>query len=301
MPIYIPPISRRHFLAGTLATGAGLLLPKRLLAGEGKIDVNRWTLMADTHIWENRVRLMEGVKPADNFDEARRRILAAKTRTAGVIVAGDCAFLYGEKADYAVLADIIRPYREAGVPFHMALGNHDNRENFFEAFPETRLASKAHNLGKHVSIVKSPRVNFFLLDSLIKTYHTPGRLGKHQLQWLAKALDANADKPAIVVSHHDPHHRETTGLLDTEALYKLILPRKQVKAYVFGHTHQWSIDKIEGLHLVNLPTLAWIFDKKQPKGWADAKFRRDGMLLTLNALNMKHPAHGQVNDLIWRT
>ena len=301
MPIHLPAITRRRFLSGTLATGTGLLLPKRLLAGDAKIDANRWMLLADIHVWEHRDRVHEGVNPAANFEEVRRRILAHKSRTAGVIVAGDCAFLYGEKADYAVLADIVRPYCEAGVPLHMALGNHDNRENFFDAFPEAKLPHKLNGFPQHVSIVKSPYANFFLVDSLTKTYQTSGRLGKTQLQWLAKALDANADKPAIVVMHHDPHHRDTTGLQDTEALYELILPRKQVKAYVFGHTHRWSVDKVEGLHLINLPTLAWIFDKTQPVGWVDARLRPDGMLLTLNTLNRKHPAHGQLNDLIWRT
>ena len=70
MPIHLPPISRRRFLAGSLAAGAGLLLP-RSAAAEAKVDPNRWALLADTHVWERRDGAYRGVKPAENFLQAR--------------------------------------------------------------------------------------------------------------------------------------------------------------------------------------------------------------------------------------
>ncbi|MGB7933682.1 MAG: hypothetical protein WCH04_15950, partial [Gammaproteobacteria bacterium] len=51
-------------------------------------------------------------------------------------------------------------------------------------------------IDKHVSILETPRANWFLLDSLQRTNDLLGRLGEVQLQWLAKALDARADRPA---------------------------------------------------------------------------------------------------------
>ncbi len=54
MPIHTPPINRRRFLAGTLAAGSGLLLPRRLLAEETATDPNLWVLMADIHIPADR-------------------------------------------------------------------------------------------------------------------------------------------------------------------------------------------------------------------------------------------------------
>ena len=56
MPIQLPPISRRRFLAGSLAAGAGMLLPRRLLADDVPVDPNRFALLADTHVWEHRDR-----------------------------------------------------------------------------------------------------------------------------------------------------------------------------------------------------------------------------------------------------
>jgi 3',5'-cyclic-AMP phosphodiesterase len=298
MPVHLPPISRRRFLAGALATGTGLFLPKELLAvdNDNATDANRWILLADIHLWQHRDRTIRNIKPADNFEEARRQILALAPRMAGVIVAGDCAFNNGQKADYAVLANLARPYREAGVPLHLALGNHDHRENFHATFPEAKPPKPLSELDKHVSIIETPRANFFLLDSLDYTSKKPGgRLGEVQLQWLANALDAHADRSAILVAHH---HRE--GIEDFDALAKVIVPRKHVKAYIYGHTHHWGLAEFEGIHMVNLPALAWLFDESWPRGWVDARLHPDGMTLTLNTLEKKHALHGKTTVLTWR-
>ena len=84
---------------------------------------------------------------------------------------------------------------------HLVLGNHDQRENFWAAFPEAKPALPAAD--RHAAVVETPLANWFLLDSLYKTNVTPGLLGAAQLQWLAKALDAHADKPALLVAHHN--------------------------------------------------------------------------------------------------
>lgn len=64
-----------------------------------------------------------------------------------------------------------------------------------------------------------------------------------------------------------------------EPAMAVLLARKQVKAWLFGHSHRWRTDKHEDLHLVNLPTMAYVFDKAQPAGWGDAQLRPDGMTL----------------------
>ena len=69
-----------------------------------------------------------------------------------------------------------------------------------------------------------------MLDSLEATLSTPGLLGQEQLDWLAAALDANPGKPALVLLHHNPATSgHVGGLKDTEALFEVIRPRKQVK------------------------------------------------------------------------
>ena len=164
------------------------------------------------------------------------------------------------------------PLDAAGMPVHFLPGNHDNREAFWKAFPGHRAAAAAAPPDKHVRIVESDRVNWFLLDSLEQTDHTPGHLGQPQLDWLSKSLGARPDKPALVLAHHHlDFENKIHGLTDTAALVDVLTAHKQVKAYLHGHTHCWSSGEVRGLRVVSLPTLVWVFDAKQPRGWVDAR------------------------------
>jgi Icc protein len=300
MPIHLPPISRRRFLLRSLAAGAGLSLSPRLLAATKDTDAHSWALLADTHVAANRGQLGRGINMTDHFLKVSNELLSLDRRPAGVIVTGDCAYNSGEKGDYAVLADLLKPLRAAQMPIHLALGNHDHRENFWDALQDEK-AAKRPLVDRQVSLLRTPRVNWFILDSLEKTLSTPGLLGKEQLDWLATSLDANADKPALVLLHHNPGLSGNMGLKDTLALYEIIRPRKQVKAYIFGHTHSWKIEQdSSGIHLINLPPVAYIFREGEPAGWIHATLEPKGAGLELHCVDPAHKAHGQVVNLEWR-
>jgi hypothetical protein len=78
------------------------------------------------------------------------------------------------------------------------------------------------------------------------------------------------------------------------------LPRKQVKAHVFGHTHNWTHFTRDGLHSVNLPPTAWVFKEGRPQGWTDLRLTESGATFELRCLDTTHPEHGQKLDLKWR-
>jgi 3',5'-cyclic AMP phosphodiesterase CpdA len=140
-----------------------------------------------------------------------------------------------------------------------------------------------------------------VLDSLEQTLSTPGSLGKEQLAWLAESLDANPNKPALVMVHHNPGIDGNLGLKDTVEFFEIIRPRKQVKAYIFGHTHRWNLEQDDtGLHLINLPPVAYVFQEGDPSGWVHAAFEEKGMRLELRCVDTSHKAHGQVHHLKWR-
>jgi 3',5'-cyclic-AMP phosphodiesterase len=301
MPIHLPPINRRRFLAGSLAASAAALLPRCLRADAASADPNHWVLFSDTHIWEHRDQEHKGVRPAVNLALVRRQIGELPARPAGAIHCGDCVYIQGNAADYAVLAEELKPFREMGLPLHLALGNHDNREHFYAAFPELRPAVPPVP-DKKVAVVEAPNANWFLLDALRQTNSTPGELGEKQLKWLAKELDARPNKPALIVAHHNlEFDKPTTGLTDTKALWEVIGPRKQVKAYVFGHTHVWQVAEHDGIQLINVPATAWVFDAKQPQGWVDVHLLPGGIQLQLHCLDAKHPKQGEQFELKYRT
>ncbi|MCX6891273.1 MAG: metallophosphoesterase, partial [Verrucomicrobiota bacterium] len=301
MPIHLPPISRRRFIARSLAGGAALAFGPALMAAGKRTDPDSWALLSDIHLAADPALLARGINMTDHFNRVTREVLALPKRPAGLFITGDCAYNSGQVADYAHVANLLEPVRKDQVPVHLALGNHDNRERFWEALQQEK-AAKRPLADRQAAIISTPRANWFVLDSLEKTLSTPGLLGQEQLDWLAGALDANRSKPALVLVHHNPGTiANVGGLKDTEALYAVIRPRKQVKAYMFGHTHVWSVDQdSSGLHLVNLPPVAYVFREGDPAGWVHATLERKGMRLEFRCLDASHKAHGQVVNLRWR-
>ena len=89
--------------------------------------------------------------------------------------------------------------------------------------------------------------------------------------------------------------------MDTDELFAILAPRRQVKAYFFGHTHFWGLSRHEGIHLVNLPPTAYLFIGGWPNGWVDLHLAATGATVELHALNLKNPANGQRAELQWRT
>ena len=80
MPIYIPPITRRQFLRGSLAASASLLFPRHLWAEEKTADLNTWALLSDTHIAADRTKVAREVNLAEHFETAVREIIELPQR-----------------------------------------------------------------------------------------------------------------------------------------------------------------------------------------------------------------------------
>jgi 3',5'-cyclic-AMP phosphodiesterase len=301
MPIHLPPINRRTFLARALTAAAGLVLAPRLLAAGKETDADFWALLSDTHIAANRAQLYRGINMTDHLNTAAQDLMAFPQLPAGVFVTGDCAFENGTTDDYGTFSDLLKPLREDGMPVHLTLGNHDNRERFWNVLTAEKTA-KRPLADKQASILMTPRANWFMLDSLERTHYTPGMLGKEQLDWLAATLDQNSDKPAIVLVHHNPGLLEgrVGGLQDSEALFRVIRPRRQVKACIYGHTHDWHVRQHEsGIHLINLPPVAYVFEDSKPSGWVRAMVSDDHMQIELRCV-IKHRLNGEVKTLKWR-
>lgn len=308
MPFTLPPISRRRFLGGSIASLAGSQLAQEAVFADTKTDASSWILFSDTHVAAERDFISRDVKMAANLEACVKQVLGAHGTAAGAFLSGDCAFLDGKTEDYTLLAALFKPLREAGLPVHLMLGNHDHRENFLASANKPGLPSPVEQ--RVAGLIESPLANWFMLDSLDKTNKTPGVLGAEQRDWLEKTLDAHADKPALIVVHHNVIPFAPGGemdkvfaksLVDSPDLLAILTSRKQVKACFYGHTHNWSVQReSSGIHLINLPPTAYVFRAGMPNGWVHAALRKDGMKLTLNCLDSKHTQNGATTDLAWR-
>ncbi|MCA9089388.1 MAG: metallophosphoesterase [Planctomycetaceae bacterium] len=297
MPIHLPALSRRQFL---MTTGASVLaLSSPVWADVTERDVVY--LLNDTHIGEKQ--------PADSpvpthLRQVVEELVALRQKPACVLINGDLAAKDGQPGDYRHLAELLAPLYDAGIDVHLTLGNHDNRETFYEVMAEQRPEQPVVE-SRHISVVQTPHANFFLLDSLQKTMVTQGTLGADQLQWLGSALDAHADRPAIVVAHHnprlggDPIHFPG-GLIDSVELWDVLASRPHVKAYVHGHIHDRSYAEHEGIHIINTPATSYVGNPKQSTtGWTVARLSADGIQLTTRTTDDAHPWNKDTRRMPW--
>src|SRR5579863_4192468 len=99
MPVYLPPISRRRFLKGSLSAAAFLAAGRGAgheLTGEG----TTWALLSDVHIAADPNIAHLGVKMTQNLQKAVDEIVAWPTPVFAALVNGDLAYDNGEVADY---------------------------------------------------------------------------------------------------------------------------------------------------------------------------------------------------------
>jgi len=265
-----------------------------------EIDSDFVAILNDTHIPAN---------PADdpahgaNLKQAVKHLLELPVRPAAVLVNGDLAWKNGDPGDYRAFAELIRPLRDAGHVIHLTRGNRDMREAFYAVLrddkPEHPLV-----LGRQVSVVETPRANFFMLDSLWEK-HGQGELGRQQLDWLAQALDQHSAKPAIVLAHHNPRFGGDpeyfkVGLVDSPALWDVLAPRKHVKAYVHGHLHQRGFAVHQGIHILDTPATSYVQVPSHTTGWTTVALRDDGMTTTTHTCDPAHPWNNEKRELNWR-
>lgn len=298
MPIHLPAPNRRQFL---VSVGAGFFAwSTRAFAGD--VDEDLVYLLNDTHIGEQH--------PPDSpvpshLRQAVDELVGLDRKPACVLINGDLALKDGQPGDYAHFHRLVAPLSEAGIDVHLTLGNHDNRETFYEVLRDQRPEAPPVE-SRHVSLVETQFANFILLDSLQETMVTPGMLGEEQRRWLARALDVRPDRPALVVAHHnprlggDPQHFPG-GLVDSVELWDLLRPRPQVKAYVHGHIHDRSFAEHEGIHIINTPATSYVANPElSTTGWTVARLEAERITLTTRTNLENHAWNRESRTLAWR-
>lgn len=291
-------MNRRSFIRTGLAAAGTLFAvgPGESFGSDGgEKEAIRWAFLADTHIPADVDNNYRGFYPYRNLQKVVPDIVSFSPD--GVVIAGDLARLTGELGDYANLKKLLSPLVEK-TPVVMALGNHDNRENFLKTFDRTAGEKQAVS-GKHVVVLNKGPVRLIILDSLLYADKVPGLLGKEQRQWLENYLKECDDSPTILCFHHTLEDGDD-DLLDVLHLFRMIEPIQKVKAIVYGHSHVYGFSQFEGIHLINLPAVGYNFNDTDPVGWVQARLTANGGDFTLHVAGGNGDTDGRLTRLTWR-
>jgi 3',5'-cyclic AMP phosphodiesterase CpdA len=251
-------------------------------------------LLSDSHIAADPANEYRGFRPTENLAKVIAQVVQSPSQHA--LLCGDAARLEGKADDYQQLKKLLVPL-QSKMSIEIALGNHDDRANFWSVFgkPDSNspLAGK-----KHVTVADLGPQRWIVLDSLMYVDKVPGFLGTDQRGWLKKLLEQEQAKPVFLMVHHTLGEGDG-DLLDTERLLSIAHAFPQVKGIVFGHSHRWSIEKKNSLWWINLPAIGYNFGEDQPVGWVQAQLSPSELKLTLQAIGGNQRDHLKTQTLTW--
>ncbi len=230
-----------------------------------------WAWLADTHISGGPVAERAGRQPDTELQRVSREVSAV--RPDGLVVNGDIAWKDGAAEDYRRFRDILSPALR-GAPLVLGVGNHDRRANMLDAFDPELIAEPEWI----AACVDLPPYCLIAVDSQLDPSVVGGEVGDSQMAWLEGALASSGARRAILFVHH-PGDSLSEGCRDFERLAALAGGSGIVEAIVTGHDHAFSLDRLEGMHLVGLPSSAFPFDSRQDCGWVEARLAADGLAL----------------------
>lgn len=205
----------------------------------------KFVVMSDLHLVGHGETSM-GLDTAARLETAVAQVNARYADADFCILAGDLADL-GQREAYERLAEITG---RIAIPTHITLGNHDDRPTFLQVFgpahPET---------GKIDHVIDAKGYRVIVLDS-----SEPGRvdgvLTAAQIDWLRARLEEAADRPAIVVLHHNANalhiEADTIRLLDEAPFIAALKTHDDIRQVIAGHVHLTSTALHHGIPFTTL-------------------------------------------------
>lgn len=183
-----------------------------------------------------------GLDPYKRLETGIAHVNAYQADADGVIVTGDLTH-YGDVISYERLKTLLD---QLIPPLYLAIGNHDNRENFLSVFAEAETDEN----GFVQRALDFADCRALILDSLYAPpYEYPvshaGLLCEKRLAWLEAELESAKadDKPVLIFMHHPPHKTGFSGmdvikLINEDQFYELAHRYGNVRHIFAGHVHR---------------------------------------------------------------
>ncbi|GAL20615.1 3',5'-cyclic-nucleotide phosphodiesterase [Vibrio maritimus] len=193
--------------------------------------------LTDTHLGYIGQKIYQR-SPVIALEKAVESINQEHSDAEMLIITGDLAHA-GHPEAYETLEKTLS---ELTIPYHLVIGNHDDRAVLSEIFPTFELDEN----GFGQKVIETQKGVFILLDTMIEGTHA-GVYCEQRLDWLENEIskaDA-ANRPVYLFMHHAPFD---TGIpaLDVIGLEKQASARLadifdefgNIKHLFFGHYHR---------------------------------------------------------------
>ncbi len=179
-------------------------------------------------------RTLYGLDPNVRLRAAIADINAHHADAEFVLITGDLVH-HGEPAAYEALRDALSQLR---CPYHLLVGNHDDRELFKQVFPEAPVDAK----GFVQSLVPTSVGPLVTLDTHEPGTHE-GHLCERRLAWLDQTLTDLQGQAAFLAMHHPPlalalPAMDALRLQQHRQLSEVIARHGNVRHIFFGHVHR---------------------------------------------------------------
>lgn len=190
-------------------------------------------IVTDTHLVEPGGALY-GLNPRARLDACLQDINNNHSDAVMCLFAGDLADMGSDEAyeNFRVAISAL------DVPWRLLIGNHDHRERFCAAFPETPVDAN----GFVQSVLETPAGPFILLDTVNPGTHS-GAFCEDRAAWLDDMLTQCGDRKACIVMHHPPFEigipsLDQIRILESGLLHDVLTAHGNIRHMFMGHVHR---------------------------------------------------------------
>lgn len=192
--------------------------------------------LTDPHIREPQQLAYGRIDTGAYFQTCVTSVKALRQRPDAVVITGDLTD-FGRPGEYAYLKQLLAPL---DIPIYLLPGNHDDRHNLRDSFPEHAYLGEGPFIQYAVDIGD---VRLIALDTCIAG-ESAGTLCRTRLDWLDATLQTSRDLPVVIAMHHPPFrtligHMDDIGLqAGGDSLESLVSQYINVERIICGHLHR---------------------------------------------------------------
>lgn len=206
-------------------------------------------VFTDTHICDAGENII-GLDPSARFLDGLAKACSAHLDAEQIIITGDLTH-HGRVSQYERLKDHLA---DCPLSVTLMLGNHDDRANFLQVFPDAPLTQGGF-VQSHLDVGEARLICLGTLDGSPRPadIHS-GFLCPDRLNHLRSALDGAKLRPVVLFTHHPPYDTgftgmDSIGLRNKDDLIALLKSHNAPVQIISGHVHRTLMGHAHGIPL----------------------------------------------------